>query len=100
MLVILINQNKVENECSPRLRKLTVAGLVTGIEISVSLEVRDLLFFGWACRMFENFNGKFPDYKEMGVRACLRFAVISYATNFMCCGFFFFTTVFICVACS
>jgi hypothetical protein len=30
--------------CSPRLRKSTVAGLVTGIEISVSLEVRDLLF--------------------------------------------------------
>jgi hypothetical protein len=30
--------------CSPRLRKSTVAGLVTGIEISASLEVRDLLF--------------------------------------------------------
>jgi hypothetical protein len=23
------------------------------------------LFVGWACRIFENFNGKGPDFKEM-----------------------------------
>jgi hypothetical protein len=55
-----------------------VSLLTSGIEISVSLEARDLLFFGWACRIYENFNGKGPDYKEMGVGACLYFAVISY----------------------
>jgi hypothetical protein len=26
----------------------------------------------------ENFNGKSPDFMEIGVQACLRFAVISY----------------------
>jgi hypothetical protein len=55
-----------------------VSLLTSGIEIGVSLEARDLLFFGWACRIYENFNGKGPDYKEMGVGACLYFAVISY----------------------
>jgi hypothetical protein len=49
-----------------------------GIEISVSLEARDLLSFGWTCRISENFNEKGPDFKEMGVRVCLRFAVILY----------------------
>ena len=34
--------------------------------------------FGWACRFSENFNGIGPDFKEMGVLACLRFTVISY----------------------
>ena len=52
--------------------------LRSGIEISVSPEARDLLFFGSACRISEKLNGKSPDYKEMGVRVCLRFAVISY----------------------
>ena len=40
--------------------------------------MQDLLFVGWACRIFENFNGKCPDLKEMGIRACFRFAVILY----------------------
>jgi hypothetical protein len=52
----------------------------TDIEISVSPEARDLLFLEWACRISENFNGMGPDFKEMVVRACLRFAVISYTT--------------------
>jgi hypothetical protein len=47
------------------------------MEIIVSLEARDLLFFGWTCRISENFYGKGPDFKEMGVLVCLRFAVIS-----------------------
>ena len=41
------------------------------IEISASPKTRDLLFFGWACRISENFSGKGPDFKEMGVGACL-----------------------------
>jgi hypothetical protein len=45
-----------------------------------SPEARDLLFLEWACRISENFNGMGPDFKEMVVRACLRFAVISYTT--------------------
>ena len=32
------------------------AGMDTGIEISASLEARDLLFFGWTCRISENFK--------------------------------------------
>ena len=51
---------------------------VSGIEISLSPETRDLLFYGWACNISENFNGKGPDFKEMSIRACLRFVVISY----------------------
>jgi hypothetical protein len=35
------------------------------IEINVSQETRDLLLFGWACRISENFNGKGPDFKEI-----------------------------------
>jgi hypothetical protein len=35
-----------------------------------------MLVFQWACRTSENFNGKGADFKEMGVQACLRFAVI------------------------
>ena len=57
---------------------VTLIMAMTGIEISVSPEVRDLLFFEWTCRISENFNGKGPDFKEMDVQACLRFAVISY----------------------
>ena len=52
--------------------------MYAGIEISVILEARDLLLFGWACRILENFNGKGPDFKEMGIQACFRFAVILY----------------------
>ena len=52
--------------------------MIVGIEISVSPEARDLLFVGWACRIFENFNGIGPDFKEMDVGACFHFAVISY----------------------
>jgi hypothetical protein len=48
------------------------------IEIRVSPEARSLLFFGWAYRISENFNGKGLDFKEMGVRACLCFVVILY----------------------
>ena len=55
--------------------------MYAGIEISVILEARDLLLFGWACRILENFNGKGPDFKEMGVRACLCIAVISYTAS-------------------
>ena len=60
------------------LRLFFYAGMDTGIEISASLEARDLLFFGWTCRISENCNGKGPDFKEMGVLACLHLAVISY----------------------
>jgi len=35
------------------------------IKINVSQETRDLLLFGWACRISENFNGKGPDFKEI-----------------------------------
>jgi len=31
--------------------------------------------------MSENFHGKGQDFKEIGVWACLRFAVISYTDN-------------------
>jgi len=41
--------------------------MTAGIEISVRPEARDLLFVGWACKIFENFNGKGPDFKEMDV---------------------------------
>jgi hypothetical protein len=51
------------------------------MEIIVSLEGQDLLFFGWTCRISENFYGKGPDFKEMGVLVCLRFAVISYTVT-------------------
>ena len=51
-------------------------------EIIVNPETRDLLFVGWACRIFENFNGKGPDFKEMGVQVCFRFAVISHTGSY------------------
>jgi hypothetical protein len=51
--------------------------LVPRIEIRVNLEAWDLLVFGWTCWISENFNGKGPNFKEMGARVCLRFAVIS-----------------------
>jgi hypothetical protein len=57
---------------------------MAGIEISVSPEARDLLFFGWACRISENFYGKGPYFKEMGVQACLHFAAISYTALWDC----------------
>jgi hypothetical protein len=37
--------------------------------------------FGWTCRISENFYGKGPDFKEMGVLVCLRFVVISYTVT-------------------
>ena len=54
---------------------------LSGIEISASTEARDLLCFGWTCRISEYFIGKGPDFKKMGVWACIRFAVISYTAN-------------------
>jgi hypothetical protein len=64
--------------------------LVPRIEIRVSLEAWDLFVFGWTCWISENFNGKGPNFKEMGARVCLRYAVISdtlvleYAWNICC----------------
>ena len=55
--------------------------LVPRIKIRVSLEARDLFVFGWTCWISENFNGKGPNFKEMGARVCLRFAVISYIVS-------------------
>jgi len=51
--------------------KYLLSHLNAGIEISLSLEAQiDLLFVGWACRIFENFNGKGPDFKEMLPLCC------------------------------
>ena len=52
--------------------------MYAGIEISVSPEARDVLFFGWAWRISENFNGKGPCFKEMDVLAYLCLVVIPY----------------------
>ena len=52
------------------------------IEISVSSEARDMLvFFGWASRISENFNGKGPNFKG---NACL--GLLTLCCNFAHCS--------------